>query len=567
MNATHSSTLADLLLKRATIDGDKELLVYQHGDGTRDSVTGAELLERAQQAAATLRNNGVVRGDHVLLMLTAQSDFIDTFLGAIWADAVPVPLFPPMFSTRPQDFIANFSAIAATSGARVLIASEEIASKMEGFAKHLGSDFRVLPHRRSSSNSERLRTPPTRLTADLVFLQFTSGSTGTPKGVALSHANVIANLQAIGRAAALDQDDKLVTWLPLYHDMGLISVLAALHCGGRIVMLSPLDFTKDPAIWLRTISEHEGTVSPAPNFAFRRCLGLADDDIAGLDLSSWRVAFNGAEPIDPDTVEQFTRRFEPYGFRSSTLYPVYGLAEHTLAVSFPPLGQGPYIDTVDRNQLAKSGIAKTVRAGNPDSVSFVSVGTPLEGVSVEIHDEQGSSLCEGQVGEVIVKSASVMTGYFNNDAATAEAIADGWLKTGDLGYLKDDMLYITGRIKDLIIRAGRNYYPTDIESAATSVKGIRAGRAAAFSVSARPGEENVVLLAESSVSGKQQRSRLIREIVTAVTARVGFRPERVELYARGTLPITSSGKVRRRVARARFINGEFDLPSATALAH
>lgn len=567
MNTAHSLTLADILLKRATIDGKQEMLVYQHGDGTRVSVTGAELLDRAQRAAAALRHAGVARGDHVLLMLTAQSEFIDTFFGAIWADVIPVPLYPPMFSTRPQDLIANFSAIAATSGADVLIVSEEIINKMAGFAEHLGSDFRVLPHSPLSPNSERLRTPPTRRSADLAFLQFTSGSTGTPKGVALSHANVMANLQAIGRAVALDQDEKLVTWLPLYHDMGLISVLAAMHCGGRIVMLSHLDFAKDPAIWLRTISEHQGTVSPAPNFAFRRCLSLTDNDIDGLDLSSWRVAFNGAEPIDPDTVKQFTRQFASYGFRHSTLYPVYGLAEHTLAVSFPPLGRGPYIDTVDRNQLAISGIAETVIESNPDSVSFVSVGTPLEGVSIEIRDEQGSSLRDGQVGEVVVRSASVMTGYFNNETATREAIVDGWLRTGDLGYLKDDLLYITGRIKDLIIRAGRNYYPTDIECAATSVRGVRAGRAAAFSVSAKPGEENVVLLAEASVSGKQQRSRLTREILTAVTARVGFRPERVEIYARGTLPVTSSGKVRRRLARARFMNGEFDLPPATALVH
>jgi acyl-CoA synthetase (AMP-forming)/AMP-acid ligase II len=564
MNAKGSLTLADILLSRA--DG-REALIFQRGDMTLERVNGAELLDRAQRAAATLRGNGVQPGDHVLLMLTAQSDFIDVFLGAIWADAVPVPLFPPIFSTRPEDFVANFAEIAATSGAHVLIASEDIVSKMAGFTERLGGNFRILSHSSANFSDERLDKEPTRELTDLALLQFTSGSTGTPKGVALSHANVLANVQAIGRAVQINADDTGVSWLPLYHDMGLISLLTTLYWGGRVVVLSPLDFARDPGIWLRSISEHGGTLSPAPNFAFRRCLRIADEDLAGLDLSTWRVAFNGAEPVDPDTVNQFTRRFAAYGFRRSTLYPVYGLAEHTLAVSFPSLGQGPRFDTVNRNHLASSGVAGTVPTDHPDAVSFVSVGKPLEGVSVEIHDEQGLLLPEGQVGEILVKSASVMTGYFENETATEDAISDGWLKTGDLGYLKDGMLYITGRIKDLIIRAGRNYYPTDIESAATGVSGVRAGRAAAFSVSGDTGEGDVVLLAESSVSDKKQRTKLIRDIATAVTARVGFRPERVVLYARGTLPITSSGKVRRRVARARFMNGEFDLQTATALVH
>jgi acyl-CoA synthetase (AMP-forming)/AMP-acid ligase II len=554
MTTMDHSTLADILLKRADMD---DALIYQCGDLTTDRINGAQLLERAQCSAAALRGNGVKPGDHVLLMLTSQSDFIDTFLGAIWADAVPVPLFPPIFSTRPEDFITNFVEIAASSGAHVLIASDEIVGKMEGFADRLGDGFRTLSHTSLNIAGDRLEREPTRKLSDLAFLQYTSGSTGTPKGVALSHTNVLANLQAIGRAVAINDDDTLVTWLPLYHDMGLISVLASLYWGGRAVIRSHLEFAKNPAIWLRTISEHGGTVSPAPNFAFRRCLQLSDEDLAGLDLSTWRVAFNGAEPVDPETVNRFTRRFSRYGFRRSTLYPVYGLAEHTLAVCFSPLGQGPRIDTVNRNHLASSAIAESVPASCPDAVSIVSVGTPLEGVSIEIHDERGSALPEGHVGEVLVKSASVMTGYFGNEAATAEVLSDGWLRTGDLGYLKDGMLYITGRIKDLIIRAGRNYYPEDIESAAVGVSGVRAGRVAAFTASAETGEDDVVVLAESDVSCTKRRADLIREIAAAVASRVGFRPERVELYSRGTLPITSSGKLRRQVARSRFLNGGF----------
>ena len=554
MTGPDLTTLPDILLQRATDDSDA--IVYQRADATQEKIGGSELLERAQRAAAALRANGVAPGDRVLLMLTAQADFVDAFCGAIWADAVPVPLFPPIFSQRPEDFIANFGMIAADSGAQVLVASDDLTGMVDSFANRPVGGFRILPRSSWNGSGERLEEAPTRGSTDLALLQYTSGSTGMPKGVALSHENVLANMHAIGRAVELNEDDISVSWLPLYHDMGLIGLLTSLCRGGRMVVLSPLDFAKDPVSWLRAISDHEGTLSPAPNFAYRRCLGLTDEDIAGLDLSTWRVAFNGAEPVDPDTVLKFATRFAPHGFRSSALYPVYGLAEHTLAVSFPALGQEPHVDTVDRNILATSEIAESVPTDHADAVSFVSVGTPLQGVSVEIRDKQGALLPDGHVGEVSVKSASVMTGYFENAAATADVLSDGWLKTGDLGYFKDGMLYITGRIKDVVIRAGRNYYPEDIESAAIGVNGVRAGRAAAFSISADTGEEHVVVLAESEVSEEKQRAELIRHIATAVAARVGFRPERVELYAQGTLPITSSGKVRRRVARARFLNGD-----------
>lgn len=555
MTTTAHTSLADILLKRASEgDGKGEAVIYRHGDLTQKKVSGLELLERAQRAAAALRGNGVAAGDRVLLMLTAPVDFVDAFLGTIWADAVPVPLFPPIFSKQPEDFIANFGEIATTCGANVLVASEEIVSVMGDFADRLGGSLRVLPCSSWNRGGERLEKEPTRSLADLALLQYTSGSTGAPKGVALSHANVLANIHAIGRAIELNENDTGVSWLPLYHDMGLIGALTTLYWGARLVVMSHLDFAKDPAIWLRAISEHQGTLSPAPNFAFRRCLNLTDEALAGVDLSTWRIAFNGAEPVDADTVRRFTAHFARYGFRPSALYPVYGLAEHTLAVSFPSLGQGPHIDTVDRSHLTSSEIARSVPAEHPDAVSFVSVGTPLDGVSVEIHDSRGSSLPEGHVGEVLVSGASVMTGYFRNAAATAEVLSGGWLRTGDLGYLKDGMLYITGRLKDLIIRAGRNYYPEDIEGVAAGVIGVRAGRAAAFSIPADHGEEHVVLLAESDLPDEKQRAELIQRIATAVAARVGFRPERVELYARGTLPVTSSGKVRRRAARTRFLD-------------
>ena len=284
-------------------------------------------------------------------------------------------------------------------------------------------------------------------------------------------------------------------------------------------------------------------------------LSLIEVELTDLDLSTWRVAFDGAEPVDADTLHEFAARFSPYGFRASALYPVYGLAEHTLAVSFPSLGEGVQVDTVDRKRLATAGIAQSVPAEHPDAVSFVSVGKPLEGVSVEIRDEHGEPVPDAHVGEVVVKSPSVMMGYFGNPAATREVLSDGWLDTGDLGYVKAGRLYITGRSKDLIIRAGRNYYPQDIEDAATSVNGVRAGRVVAFSLPVEDDEEELVVMAETEIAEEDRRTELSRRIRVAVASRVGFQPKRVVLHPRGTLPVTSSGKVRRRVARDRFLEG------------
>ncbi|MDH3440873.1 MAG: AMP-binding protein, partial [Gammaproteobacteria bacterium] len=410
-----------------------------------------------------------------------------------------------------------------------------------------------------SATSERLTDEPQRCSGDIALLQYTSGSTGAPKGVALSHSNVLANVRAIGQAVDFSARDVGVSWLPLYHDMGLIGMLTTRYWGSSMVVMSPLDFARDPSSWLRAISDHKGTLSPAPNFAYLRSTRLSDEELSNIDLSSWRLALCGAEHVDPGTVRDFTRRFAPYGFRSNAFYPVYGLAEHTLAVSFPPLGAEPVVEHIDRDCLATSGMATAIDEEHDSALSLVSVGIPLEGVTVEIRDKAGQPLPEGQVGELVVKSDCVMTGYFQDAAATADVLTDGWLRTGDLGYFRDGMLYITGRIKDMIIRNGRKYFPHDIELAATEVRGVRPGRVTAFSLLAKAGKEHLVVLAETNGSSGNTDAGLARRIGTAVAKRIGFRPDEVALCARDALPITSSGKVRRRLAKDRFCSGE--LPS------
>ncbi|MGI9261863.1 MAG: fatty acyl-AMP ligase, partial [Woeseiaceae bacterium] len=495
-------------------------------------------------------------GDRVLLMLTEQSDFIDAFFGAIWADAIPVPLFPPIFARKPEDFISTFGEIAINSGARFIVVPDNDVALLAEFTVYLGDEFCIIPASAWSATSERLADEPQRQTNDIALLQYTSGSTGAPKGVALSHSNVLANVKAIGQAIDYSAEDIGVSWLPLYHDMGLIGMLTTQYWQSSMVVMSPLDFARDPSIWLRAISEHRGTLSPAPNFAYRRCLQLSKDHLDALDLSSWRLALCGAEHVDPGTVTDFSARFAPYGFRSTSFYPVYGLAEHTLAVSFPPLGAEPVFDYVDRDSLATVGVATPTTEDSDAAQSFVSVGAPLEGVTMNIRDSDGNPLPECHVGELVVKSPSVMREYFQDAAETAKVLDDGWLKTGDLGYLKDGMLFITGRIKDMIIRNGRKYFPHDIELAAAGVDGVRAGRVTAFSLLADAGKEHLVVLAETDGAVGNQDTDLNRLIGTAVARTIGFRPDEVALCALGALPVTSSGKVRRRLARDRFCSGE-----------
>lgn len=542
------TTLTEILLERASdARAHHAAITYLNAGEPALELRGADLLARAQRVAAALLAAGLKAGERVLLMLPSQSEFVDAFFGTMWAGAVPVPLSPPMFVARQFDIMGRFFAIAQNARPSCLITSAEIAPMAAEIAWEQMPGLRVVS---STSWISSTQTCVAQRPADLAFLQYTSGSTGTPKGVALSHDNVLSNITAIGRAVQFCPDDVGVSWLPMYHDMGLIGgLLSTLYWGASLISLSPIEFAKRPASWLRAISDHHATLSPAPNFAFRRCLRLPADEVDDLDLSSWRVAFNGAEPVDKKTLRSFAARFAASGFRTRTLYPVYGLAEHTLAVSFPPLGHEPVFDSVDRDVLAATSLATPVAPDHPAAISFVCVGRPLDGVAVEIRD---GDACEpdGHVGEIVVKSRSVMTGYFENALATAEALDDGWLKTGDLGYMKDGFLYVTGRKKDLIIRAGCKYYPQDIESAASDVAGVKPGRIVSFSMDV-DGEDHVVVLLEMQAPETGIEGR----VAAAVAARVGFRPENVVVCEPSTLPMTSSGKVQRSIARQRFLSG------------
>jgi 1-acyl-sn-glycerol-3-phosphate acyltransferase len=410
--------------------------------------------------------------------------------------------------------------------------------------------------------------------ADLALIQYTSGSTGDPKGVALTNENLLANMRAIARALALTPEDACVSWLPLYHDMGLIGAwLTALHEGLPIAILSPLAFLARPERWLWAIHHRRATTTVAPNFAYdlvaRR---IRDEAVEGLDLSSLRATLNGSEPVRPETVERFCARYGPHGYRREAMLPVYGLAETAVALTFPPLGRGARFDGVDRATFEGEGRAVPAAALD-GALRFVSCGRALEGSEVRLvaRDGSGDDVPERVEGRILFRGRSATQGYFRRPDATADLVRpDGWLDTGDLGYLADGELHVTGRVKDLIIRAGKNLHPREIEEAAESVEGVRRGSVAAFGVADEAtgagggtGTEAVYVVCETRATDAAERERIAAAVKVAVLAGTGTAADRIVLVPPGSIPKTSSGKVARSECRARLRRGEIGKPHPT----
>jgi fatty-acyl-CoA synthase len=395
---------------------------------------------------------------------------------------------------------------------------------------------------------------------DLCFLQFTSGSTSMPKGVMVSHGNLVANARAFLGPAGLNRNDSdlAVAWLPLYHDMGLIGfVLGTLICDIRSVLIPTEAFGRRPNVWLEVMHQHQASITFAPNFAYGLATKRARDrDLEGLDLSKLRIAGCGAEPINPRVMREFAQRFARCGFRAEALMPAYGMAEATLAISFHPNLSPLITDTVDAAEL-KLGRA-TPRAADPAqpqaTVELVCCGAAFPGHELKIVDEQGRSLPERTVGEIWTRGPSITQGYYGNPEVTEAAFGQGWLRTGDLGYVVDGMLYVCGRLKDLIIIRGANFYPQDIEWAVSEVEGVRRDNVVAFSV-LRDGEEVLIVSAE----GNSGDAPALRKAIAAKVAETsGLTVGHVAVVRIGSLPKTSSGKVQRRRTKALFEDGQLE---------
>ncbi|HEU4997283.1 MAG TPA: AMP-binding protein [Gemmatimonadaceae bacterium] len=550
------ATLVEALQRRATAEPTR-VHVHVRVDSRLVPLSYAELWDGARRIAAGLAAHGVRRGETVAIMLPTGIDYLQAFMGVLAAGALAVPLYPPARLDRMQEYLQRQGRILANAHARLLIAMPEagpVARMLRGVAPAL-AEIVTADQLRLPGDISAPATPDAR---DLALVQYTSGSTGDPKGVSLSHANLIANIRAIAEAIALRPTDVAVSWLPLYHDMGLIGTwLNAMAHGIPLLLMSPLAFLARPERWLWAIHTRRATLSAAPNFAYELCLRkVRDDAIEGLDLSSWRCATNGSEPVSAATIERFTQRFRRYGFRPEAMLPVYGLAESAVALTFPPLGRRPRVDAVARDTFATEGRATQAPEGDKTSLRFVSVGRPLARHEIRIVNDAQSAVPERVVGRVLFRGPSCMSAYYDNPAATSRAVlADGWIDSGDLGYLTEGELFVTGRVKDLIIKAGRNLVPQEIEEVVGSVDGIRKGCVAAFGVADESGgTERLVVLAETHAPA-EERERLEHEIVARVAADVGVPPDVARVVPPGVVPKTPSGKVRRAAARDAFAAG------------
>jgi 1-acyl-sn-glycerol-3-phosphate acyltransferase len=551
-----AATLVQALEWHATAHPDRVHIRLAGPDDAFEPITYGQLWQGGSRLAMGLRERGLAAGETVALMLRTEAAFFDAFFGVLLAGGIPVPIYPPFRRDRLEEYAHRQAGILNNAQARMLVTFPEAL----GLARLIRPHVRSLRHIESAERLTRTvaTTPHHARGGDAALIQYTSGSTGEPKGVLLSHANVLANIRAIGQAIAIRPEDIAVSWLPLYHDMGLIgSWLGALYFGIPIVLLSPMAFLARPARWLRLIHAHRATISAAPNFAFDLCARrVPDDELGGLDLSTWRLALNGSEPVSPETIERFTRRFAPYGFTSAALCPVYGLAEASVALTMPPPGREPRVDTIARERFEQHGEAIPLTTAGPSPLSFVSCGRPLSGHDVRILDAAGRPLGDRRQGRIEFRGPSVTSGYFRNAAATAAALHDGWLDSGDLGYWAEGELFITGRCKDMIIKAGRNLYPQEIEAVVGGTPGVRRGCVAALGVpDGETGTERLVVIAESREQEPSARQRLEAHVRDRVMGALGIPADTVVLAAPGSVLKTSSGKIRRGATRAAYLAG------------
>ena len=565
-------TFDALLVHQAAARGDEIHLRLLDEQERETPVSYRELLEVARRHAAGLALAGVKPGDRVLLMLPTGLPLIATLYGCHLLGAVPVPLYPPFRLKGVAPYLERLGRICRSVEASLMVADPALPVLLRAGLGTLCPPIVTPEALDVASSHDRDRgeaaggDPTARAVSpdDTALIQFSSGSTGPQRGVVLTHGQILANCAAIATRLGLAPGIRGVSWLPLYHDMGLIgSLFTPLQVGFEAVLFSPKAFLLDPASWPRLISRYRATISLGPNFAYQLLARrVTPADLPGVDLSSWTIALNGAEPIEPSTIRRFAQHFAPLGFPPGALIGVYGLAEMALGVTMPAAGSGIVTDRIDAARLREAGVAEA--SEDPERLREVAaVGPALDGFEVAVLGPEGQSLPDRQEGLIAARGPSRTTGYWRNPAETDLAIRDGWLHTGDMGYRVGDRLFITGRAKDLIIRGGRNYHPQELELAAEAVAGVRGGSCVAFGVpDAERGTEAVTVAFETRVA-LADRAGLLAQVAHAVQAATGLRPDRVLALEPGTVPKTSSGKRQRRAARDLHMAGQLGhAPSA-----
>jgi acyl-CoA synthetase (AMP-forming)/AMP-acid ligase II len=525
------------------------------GPGENLFVSFHDLRLAVQHRAAHYAASGLRRGDRVALIIPEGEHFVPAFLGALWGGLIPVPLYPPLSLGKLDGFMEALVSILNVATPRVLVTTDRVAKVLWSAVGRIPSIERVVTTEELARDPAGALPPAAEVRDDEVaFLQFTSGSTALPKGVMVTHGSLAANCSAIvgeGLKARGGTADKAVSWLPLYHDMGLIGFVIAPVCFRISAVLIPtLSFIKNATLWMETIHKHRGTLSFAPNFAYALVTKRAKpEQIARWDLSTMRVFGCGAEPINPDTMRAFVKAMAPAGLKPEALLPCYGMAEATLAISFVALDEPLRTDRIDAGRY--HGDANAVPVSNGSAfLDVVSCGRTFPGHEVSVQDDEGRILSDRQVGELCFRGPSVAAGYWQNPGATQAAFRNGWLRTGDLGYLVKGEVFVSGRLKDILIVNGRNYHPQSIEWLVDEIPGVRRGSSVVFT---RPGvaSEEIVVAAESRT---EDAAALKAQIIGRVGEEFQLAVSDVALVRPGTLPKTSSGKVQRRKTRDQYLN-------------
>ncbi len=557
--AIKTTNVPDLLraLEKCTAAGAR----FIGASGKEDFFPYATVVSRAHCAAGALRTAGLKRGERVALILPTGIQFFDAFLGTQLAGGIPAALYPPFRLGRLDEYFARVRRMLDKIGARYLVTDARLRRIVGPAVDGVKSIHAVI-------EAATLHSGPRANGVDAdpdqpAFLQFSSGSTVEPKAVVVSHTNLVHNLaMMLGSFGGYDEADTLagaVSWLPLYHDMGLVGCLyLGLYCPATVTYLGPEMFVARPACWLQTISRYHARISTAPHFAYGLCVKkVRDEEMKGVDLSAWRVALNGAEPIEVDTMERFCERFARWGFRREALLPVYGLAEAGLAVSFSEALRPARVTEFDREALSKQGLAVPGTGRR-----MPSVGRPLPGLAVEIRDGDDRAVPPGRVGRIVVKGPSITSGYFGDPEMTAAVIRDGWLDTGDLGFVFDGEIYVSGRVKDLIIIRGRNYAAQEIEELLQDVEGLRTGCTIAVGTMVEGVGEQLIILAEKTAFCDRAPEEILAEVQSRILAGLSLVPHDVVLLLPGTLPRTSSGKLRRSDALQQYLAGTLAPPES-----
>ncbi len=559
------TTLADLIHQNYSKNPEKTAIILQHAGQDDKPVSYRDLVKGSAQYAQTYAEAGIQPGEVVILILQHGEDLVYSFWGAILHGAIPaiMPFLTEKLS--PERYRADLTALLSVTQPAAIVTYPEFEADIRAALTTDGSVRRVLLTSQLAPKSEPdfnqlrgLQCKPT----DLVLLQHSSGTTGLQKGVALSHQAVLNQLNAYTRAIQLTSDDVLVSWLPLYHDMGLIAgFLMPILMGITLVLQSPFDWVRAPHKLFQSVSKYKGTLSWLPNFSYNFCAQkVRERDLEGVDLSSWRVITNCSEPVKWESHQAFFQRFEKYGLHESALHCSYAMAENVFGVTQTPLGTKPVTDEIDRASYINERIANPPQDGNP-TLKMLSSGRALPNTRLLILSEDGKPLPDKVIGEIALQSDCMLTGYYHRPDATEKALRDGWYLTGDYGYTLNGEVFVAGRKKDMIIVGGKNVYPQDLESLAYEVPGIHAGRAVAFGIEdTKAGTEEVVIVAEVDTDDPEERQRIADALRKHITQNSAVALRHAHLVDPKWIVKTSSGKTARSANREKFLK-EMDMQS------